>query len=97
MEPETGTARARPRVSTIVVLFNSAEYVEACVRALGAVTYPDLEVILVDNGSDDSSAELAREVADREGLTCSISVLAENSGFARANPPWCRLTGLPKS
>ena len=85
MEPETGTARARPRVSTIVVLFNSAEYVEACVRALGDVTYPDLEVILVDNGSDDSSAELAREVAARVGLSCSISVLAENSGFARAN------------
>ena len=85
MEPETRTARARPRVSAIVVLFNSAEYIEACIGSLSAATYSDLEVILVDNASTDSSAELAREVADREGLSCSISVLKNNGGFARAN------------
>jgi len=85
VEPETGTARARPRVSAIVVLFNSAEYIEACIGSLSAATYSDLEVILVDNASTDFSAELAREVADREGLSCAISVLRNNSGFARAN------------
>jgi GT2 family glycosyltransferase len=85
VETETRTVREIPRVSVIVVLFNSAEYIEACIGSLAAVTYPDLEVIIVDNGSADSSAELARRVADRQGLACSISVLRDNSGFARAN------------
>ena len=71
-------------MSAIVVLFNSAEYIEACIGSLSAATYSDLEVILVDNASTDFSAELAREVADREGLSCAISVLRNNSGFARA-------------
>lgn len=78
-------AEGRPRVSTIVVLLNSARYIEACIDSVSGSSYPDVELVLVDNGSRDSSALVARRVAERDGIDCGISVLSRNSGFARAS------------
>jgi len=76
---------AQPRVSIIIVLFNSADYIEACIESLRSVEYPNIELIMVDNGSQDGSARLAREAARRAGIECFLSVLGRNRGFARAN------------
>ncbi|MHB8895305.1 MAG: glycosyltransferase family 2 protein [Candidatus Geothermincolia bacterium] len=78
-------AEGARRVSTIVVLYNSAEYIEACIGSVASSSYPDSELVMVDNGSRDRSALLARRVAERLGIGCTISVLQKNSGFARAN------------
>lgn len=75
----------RPRVSAIVVLFNSADYIEACIDSISRSSLEDVELLLVDNGSRDSSALLSRRIAERDGVDCAVSVLQKNSGFARAN------------
>ncbi len=78
-------SESRPLVSIIVVLYNSARYIEACFRSIAGSAYPAVELVAVDNGSRDGSAALARRIAKREGLDCRISVLGKNRGFARAN------------
>jgi GT2 family glycosyltransferase len=72
-------------VSIIVVLYNSADYIEACVDSIRRIDYPHVELIMVDNGSSDDSAQLARQVAHNAGVECSISILKGNKGFAAAN------------
>jgi len=75
----------RPLASIIVVLFNSADYLDACIRSIATTVYGPYELILVDNGSDDGSALIARQSAARVGLKCVVSELGRNRGFARAN------------
>jgi GT2 family glycosyltransferase len=75
----------RKTVSVIIVLFNSADYIAPSLESLAATSYPHLEVILVDNGSDDGSLGKAREVASRCGLHTLASDLGHNRGFATAN------------
>lgn len=71
----------RPRVSIVVVNWNRQEYLERCFKAVLAQDYPDLEVILVDNGSQDGSIDLVRE----RFPIIHIIALDENKGFAQAN------------
>ncbi|MDQ6765979.1 MAG: glycosyltransferase, partial [Verrucomicrobiota bacterium] len=51
----TGT----PFVSIIVCSYNGASTLPACLESLGRVNYPTFEIILVDDGSTDTTAEIA--------------------------------------
>lgn len=52
-------------VSVIVTTFNSAGCVESCLRSIRASTYPDIEIILVDNNSLDETKNIATEFCDQ--------------------------------
>src|ERR1700759_5694981 len=49
-------------VSITIVTWNSAKHLEECFAALDLQDYRDLEVIIVDNASDDGTRELLRRV-----------------------------------
>lgn len=68
-------------VSVIVVNWNGRHHLEMCLPALAAQTYPNYEIILVDNGSTDGSVPYVREQFPQARLIC----LDENAGFARPN------------
>jgi GT2 family glycosyltransferase len=54
--------RQQPKVSIIMLVWNSYEVTRDCLLSLRKIDYPAFEVVLVDNGSVDSSGErLARE------------------------------------
>jgi len=60
----TGSASADvPRVSVILPARNEAEHIAACVRSVLSTTWPNLELIVVDDHSTDGTAALAREGA----------------------------------
>ena len=48
----------RPQASVIIPNWNGAHHLRICLDALREQTYPDVEVILVDNGSTDGSQAL---------------------------------------
>lgn len=45
------------RVSAVIVGYNSREWLPGCLESLAAQTYPAHEVIVVDNGSSDGTAD----------------------------------------
>ena len=79
-----GKDSARPLVSIIIVLYDSAEHIGPCLKSLSSLDYAPFEVVMVDNGSEDDSVRLAREGASGAGLSSVISVLSRNRGFAAA-------------
>ncbi len=66
------------RVSVVVVLWNSAGEIGACLRTVARQTHPDIEVILVDNASPDRSVEVASAVMPAARVVRS----GANLGFA---------------
>lgn len=64
-------------LSVIVLAWNNLDLTRQCVQSLRANTDVDYELIVVDNGSSDGTAEFAEKSAD-------IAVVnAENLGFAK--------------
>ncbi len=56
----------KPQVSAIIPTYNRAAKVVAAVKSVVAQTLPDIEIIVVDDGSnDDTAARLLREFGDR--------------------------------
>ena len=52
-----------PLVSVILPARNEAHNIARCVSSILSTTYPNLELIVVDDGSTDGTAEIARETA----------------------------------
>lgn len=51
-----------PPVSVLVPAFNEAVGIEAAIRSLAASDYPEFEIVVIDDGSTDRTAEIARSV-----------------------------------
>jgi glycosyltransferase involved in cell wall biosynthesis len=60
-----GWAAARPRVSVITIFLNAERFIEEAIESVLRQDYGDLELILVDDGSTDTSAARARSAAQR--------------------------------
>ncbi len=70
-----------PKVSIIVVSYNTRAMTLACLRSIGAETTATHQVIVLDNASSDgSAAAIAAEFPDMALLAESV-----NHGFAKAN------------
>jgi GT2 family glycosyltransferase len=66
--------------SIVIPNWNGAQHLRTCLDSLRVQTYPELEIIVADNGSTDGSlALLAREYAD-----VAVVALGKNLGFAGA-------------
>ena len=68
------------RASIIVVTYNSREYLGPCLESIVDELGPDDELIVVDNGSTDGSAELVQDSYPRAHL-----VHSSNVGYAGGN------------
>ena len=54
-----------PKVSIIVPIYNVEMYIEKCLETLVNQTLKDIEIILVNGGSKDSSAEIAKKYLEK--------------------------------
>lgn len=78
--PATPTTTATPRVLAVVVTHDGAEWVLGALRTLSAQRYPAIDVIAVDNGSTDGTADMLRARLGEDRLIA----LPRNEGFGRA-------------
>ncbi|MCJ7714292.1 glycosyltransferase [Candidatus Bathyarchaeota archaeon] len=50
-----------PKISIIVPAFNEAKTITNCIRSLQNLNYPNFEIIVVDDGSNDATYEVANQ------------------------------------
>lgn len=72
-----------PKVSIIVPVYNVEEYIERCVNSLINQTLTDIEIILVDDSSTDSSLEICKKIALEDNRIKVIHKVNEGAGMAR--------------
>lgn len=53
-------------VSVVVPVYNGEQYIERCLNSLGAQTYGNIEVHIVDDGSTDSTATICEAYCSRD-------------------------------
>lgn len=77
-------------VSIIIPVFNVEKYISKCVDSVINQKYRNIEIIIIDDGSTDKSAEICKEYANEDnrikiisqknaGLSCARNVGIENS------------------
>lgn len=54
---------APPSISLIVPVYNTEQYLHRCIDSVLAQTYNDFELLLIDDGSKDSSSAICDEYA----------------------------------
>ncbi len=79
--------RRQPKVSVVVASYNGGRTLLACLESLFRLNYPDYEVILVDDGSTDDTAQIAKRFP---ALRCIHQAnlglsAARNAGIAAAS------------
>lgn len=73
------------KVSVILPIYKVEQYLAACLKTVTEQTYPELEIILVIDGSSDRSAEIAYEWAQKDDRILVIEQENAGSGPARNN------------
>lgn len=53
-------------ISIIVPVYNVDKYIKKCVNSITNQTYSNLEIILVDDGSKDTSGDICDELAKND-------------------------------
>ena len=77
-------------ISVVVPIYNVEEYLRDCLRSIAAQSVRELDVVMVDDGSTDGSAAIAREFAEADARFRLISQPngglgnARNTGIAAA-------------
>lgn len=85
----------RPLISIIVPVYNVESYLPRCIESIMAQTYENLEIILIDDGSTDSSGRICEAYADRDTRIRTIHkpneglADARNQGLEAARGEYC--------
>ena len=70
------------KVSIIVPVYNVEKYLDECVKSILAQTYTDIEIVLVDDGSKDTSGAMCDEYKKQDERI--VVVHKENGGLSSA-------------
>ena len=71
-----------PKVSVIVPVYNSEKYLRQCLDSIQAQTLSDIEIICINDGSEDLSPDILLEYARNDGRFIVINKKNEGYGCA---------------
>jgi len=83
-----------PLISIIVPVYNADKYLLRCLDSILAQTFTDYELIVIDDGSSDNSADIAKELSYKDHRVRLIGCnhggvsFARNLGIAEARGEW---------
>lgn len=69
-------------ISIVIPVFNRELYIEECVRSLLEQSYPNMQVILIDDGSEDKSLDICNRLALEDQRIRVIAM--EHGGVSKA-------------
>ena len=73
--------REPPRVSVVIPVHNGVRYIEQTIRSVLGSELRELEILVIDDGSSDGSAQAARQISDPR-----VSVLQQNASGGPSRP-----------
>ena len=73
----------QPKVSIIVPVYNSEKYIERCINSLRNQTLKDIQIILINDSSTDSTPELCRKANEEDDRIILINQENAGAGMAR--------------
>jgi glycosyltransferase involved in cell wall biosynthesis len=82
-----------PRISIVMPVFNAVQYISAAIKSVLAQNYPNLELIVIDGGSNDGTVSAIEQYSNQitywvsepdEGQTNAL-----NKGFSHASGELC--------
>lgn len=68
-----------PGISVIIPCYNISDYIEECLNSFMKQTYTDFEIICVDDGSTDDTAEMIEAYVKRD---CRIRLIRQSNQYA---------------
>ena len=87
-----------PEISVIIPCYNRERFIADCIKSISAQSFKDIEIILVDDGSTDSSLDIAKNIQKQDSRIIIITqsnqgvATARNTGLKNATAPyimWC--------
>lgn len=91
---ENGNRIVSPKISIIVPVYNAEKYLRRCLNSILTQTYTNFEVILVDDGSLDSSGEICDQYVGMDERVKAFHKknegvsIARNYGLDQAQGEW---------
>ena len=82
---------ADPRLTVVIPTYNSSSFLRTCVRGLLSHGIPDLQVIVVDDGSTDDTQDVVRSFGDPVHYIRQANAgpgVARNTGLAACRTPF---------
>ena len=83
----------KPFISVIVPVYNVEGYIETCLDSLLAQTWPNFEIILVDDASTDGSGQICGSYAFRDSRIQAVCLPYNQGPSAARNEGICRAQG----
>jgi len=81
-----------PRISIVILTFNSIEFIKSCLDSIFNQDYQDFEIIIVDNGSRDGTSDFIRKeypwvilIENKQNLG---ACRARNQGIKESRGEW---------
>ena len=71
------------KVSVIIPFYNAEKYIKRCVKSILCQTYENIELLLVNNMSSDSSLKIVEELAENDSRVKIIECYQQGVSFAR--------------
>ena len=72
-------------LSVIIPVYNVEDYLDRCIQSVVSQTYPNLEILVVDDGSPDRCPEICDAWAEKDPRIQVIH--KENGGLSSARAP----------
>lgn len=82
-------------ITISLLTYNGARYLPACIAALQRQTFQRWRLVVLDNGSQDDSVAVARQLAHNDSRIDILPPQAENTGFAAGHNTILRAVRTP--
>lgn len=73
-----------PLVSVVIPVYNGQDYIEEAINSVLAQTYPNLEIIVVDDGSTDNTPHLLKKYTAQEKIILLSHQNRQNMGVSHS-------------
>ncbi|MEG5042072.1 MULTISPECIES: glycosyltransferase family A protein [unclassified Microcoleus] len=82
MRPDSPKSPSLPLVSVIIPAYNAEQFIEETLKSVLAQTYPAIEVLVVDDGSQDRTAQIVEKISKKDSRVQLLK--QQNAGVAAA-------------